>query len=237
MVYKSKNSPYWQFDFWRGLRRFTGSTKRTDQAEAEAVEQAHIERAEREVEAAIREETSPNLVSILPRHVVREPFGDGWRYYFIVPTKARKAGCPMRNQGLGTSFEAAAERAENVLLPSYDAWCAQHRSRGHTIDKPEHERAMPPSVGVYLLLLKGKVVYVGSSKQLSKRIAAHRSGKRPFDEAFCISTNESDRGRLENILIKAINPTQNSIGKDTPVRVRSLPDSVPERSSPPSLTA
>jgi len=42
--------------------------------------------------------------------------------FFNVPTWARVAGCPVRNEVLGTDYTAIVERAETVLLPAFDAW-------------------------------------------------------------------------------------------------------------------
>jgi hypothetical protein len=59
----------------------------------------------------------------LPRHVLRKPLKGGRHgYFFNIPTKARKAGCPLPNEALGTDYEAAVKRAEMVLLPAFDAW-------------------------------------------------------------------------------------------------------------------
>jgi hypothetical protein len=58
----------------------------------------------------------------LPRYVLRKPVKGGWAYFFNVPSWARAAGCPARNEALGTDYEAAVQRAETVLLPGFDAW-------------------------------------------------------------------------------------------------------------------
>ena len=58
----------------------------------------------------------------LPRYVVRKPVKNGWGFFFDVPTWARKAGCPIKNEPLGTDYAAAVERAETILLPAFDAW-------------------------------------------------------------------------------------------------------------------
>jgi hypothetical protein len=212
-VYRDKRSPYYQFEFQREGHRHYGSTKCLKRAEAEAFETAKIEQVERANRALM-------LASTLPRHVVREPFGDGWRYYFIVPAKARQAGCPIKNEGLGTAFEAAVARAEDVLLPSLDAWQLAHGAE--TAEDPI-ERS-DPDVGVYILLLKGKIVYVGSSRTMRRRVAKHRTNGRPFDQVFYVATAEAERLRLEMTLIKAINPPGNIKGaQDSPP-----PDCVPE---------
>jgi hypothetical protein len=64
----------------------------------------------------------------LPRYVLRKPIKSGWAYFFNVPMWARAAGCPLRNEPLGTEYEAALHRAERVLLPAFDSW----RSGGAT---------------------------------------------------------------------------------------------------------
>jgi hypothetical protein len=58
----------------------------------------------------------------LPRYVGRKPLKTGWGYFFNVPTWARKAGCPIRNEALGTDYNAAVHRAETVLLTAFDSW-------------------------------------------------------------------------------------------------------------------
>ncbi len=58
----------------------------------------------------------------LPRYVKRKPLKSGWGYFFNVPTWARKAGCPVKNEPLGIDHDTAVARAENVLLPAFDSW-------------------------------------------------------------------------------------------------------------------
>jgi hypothetical protein len=72
------------------------------------------------------------------------------------------------------------------------------------------DRVRPtPLIGVYLLLLRDELVYVGSSMNMPIRIAAHRDNGRPFDRAVFIPTTMSERGNLERMLIRALRPTQN----------------------------
>jgi hypothetical protein len=64
----------------------------------------------------------PRTALPLPRHVLRRPLKSGeWGYFFNISTKARKAGCPLRNEALGTDYAAAVARAETILKV-YDAW-------------------------------------------------------------------------------------------------------------------
>jgi hypothetical protein len=73
----------------------------------------------------------------------------------------------------------------------------------------KNPNAVQSLIGVYMLLLKGRVVYVGSSLNMPKRVAEHRSNCRPFDQAFYIATIANQREALERVLIRAINPSQN----------------------------
>jgi hypothetical protein len=75
----------------------------------------------------------PRSALPLPRYVLRKPLKNGtWAYFFNVPMWARAAGCPVRNEPLGTDYAAAASRAETVLLPALDSW----RSGGETDSPP-----------------------------------------------------------------------------------------------------
>ena len=66
----------------------------------------------------------PRTTLPLPRHVLRKPLKKSGKhgYFFNIPTKARKAGCPLCNEALGTDYETAVKRAETILLPAFDAW-------------------------------------------------------------------------------------------------------------------
>jgi hypothetical protein len=65
----------------------------------------------------------PRSTMPLPRYVVRKPLKSGqWGFFFNLPAWARRAGCPLRNEALGTDYQAAVVRAETILLPQFDAW-------------------------------------------------------------------------------------------------------------------
>jgi hypothetical protein len=65
----------------------------------------------------------PRSVQPLPRYVRRKPLKTGtWAYFFDLPTWARKAGCQLANEPLGTEYAVAVERAETTLLPAFDSW-------------------------------------------------------------------------------------------------------------------
>lgn len=63
----------------------------------------------------------------LPRYVQRKRLAHGAvAYFFAPPTWARAQGCPVDAEPLGTDYDVALRRAEDVLLPAFDSW----RSRG-----------------------------------------------------------------------------------------------------------
>src|SRR5262249_14191921 len=68
----------------------------------------------------------------LPRYVRRKPLKSGWAYFFEPPTCARKAGCPVEAEALGSDYNAAVLRAETILLPQLDAWWRGSDDGAHT---------------------------------------------------------------------------------------------------------
>ena len=67
--------------------------------------------------------TPPRTARPLPRYVRRKALASGaWAHFFEIPSWARKAGCKVANEALGTNYAAAVARAEDVLLPAFDSW-------------------------------------------------------------------------------------------------------------------
>lgn len=65
----------------------------------------------------------PRSALKLPRYVERKPLRGGvWGYFFHVPSWARKAGCSVQSEPLGSDYSTAVSRAETILLPAFDAW-------------------------------------------------------------------------------------------------------------------
>jgi hypothetical protein len=64
----------------------------------------------------------PRTALPLPRYVEHKPIGAGWAHYWHTPKWAKDAGCPIGNEALGLDYTAAVKRAEDVLLPAFDAW-------------------------------------------------------------------------------------------------------------------
>lgn len=78
--------------------------------------------------------------------------------------------------------------------------------------------ARPRYVGVYLLIRRGEIVYVGQSTDIEARVAAHRVlPKKPtlrrralrFDRALWFALHDHDLGLYEGALIRALRPRFN----------------------------
>jgi len=75
----------------------------------------------------------PRSALPLPRYVRRKPLkSGGWGYFFDLPTWAREAECPIKSEPLGTDYAKAIERAETLLLPTFDAWRSGDESSKET---------------------------------------------------------------------------------------------------------
>jgi hypothetical protein len=129
------------------------------------------------------------------------------RFYFRRTgfPRATLPGLPWSPEFMAAYEEAMACRSEAPKSPLLDSTLVG----GIRVKRGIDPNTVQPQVGVYLLLLKGKVVYVGSSLNMPNRVADHRCNGRPFDEVFYIATKANERERLEVTLIKAINPSQN----------------------------
>ncbi|SCB42997.1 hypothetical protein GA0061098_1009213 [Bradyrhizobium shewense] len=63
----------------------------------------------------------------LPRYCQRKLLANNRvAYYFAPPTWARRQGCELMPEALGTDYLRAVERVEKILLPAFESW----RSRG-----------------------------------------------------------------------------------------------------------
>ena len=71
------------------------------------------------------------------------------------------------------------------------------------------QRLLDPNVGVYLLLKKNKVVYVGMSRNLKSRIDTHYAAGRPFGASYRIPAPLEEMAHLERLLIAQLKPKQN----------------------------
>jgi integrase len=67
-LYRTRRSPFWQFDFWLRGHRFHGSTKATNKREAEKIEAAEREKAKRHVAQIAAARTSLRLDDVAGRY-------------------------------------------------------------------------------------------------------------------------------------------------------------------------
>ena len=108
----------------------------------------------------------PRSALPLPRYTLRKPLKTGWAYFFNVPMWAREAGCPIKNEPLGTDYEAAVARAETVLLPAFDSW-----RTGGASDAPASAVA---ATGTSIGFLVSTVLTGGSPSWMIRRSAITR---------------------------------------------------------------
>ena len=62
----------------------------------------------------------------LPRYCRRKLLANNrMAYYFEPPSWARREGCDLRPEALGSDYTSAVERVETLLLPAFDSWRSQ----------------------------------------------------------------------------------------------------------------
>jgi hypothetical protein len=108
----------------------------------------------------------PRTARKLPRYVRRKRLASGaLAYFFEPPTWARAQECPVDPEPLGTDYDTAVRRAEDVLLPAFDSW----RTRGLSDMVP-----IGPAVGSFDWM-------VASFKQQQKYKDTDRHTKRTYE--------------------------------------------------------
>jgi hypothetical protein len=104
-----------------------------------------------------------------------------------------------------------ARALEDIGIPSVSFPASSFLGGVRFKHKSQHwNEIKPPLIGVYLLMRKGQVVYIGSSLNMPNRVRDHKTNGRPFDQVFYIATHAIQREALERTLIRAINPPQKS---------------------------
>jgi phage shock protein PspC (stress-responsive transcriptional regulator) len=141
----------------------------------------------------------------LPKHVTRY-FSKGKEYFYLRKVgiaRVRLPGVPWTPEFM-EAYEQALAGPALPSLPPFSTLLG-----GIAVKRGVDPNTVQPLIGVYLLMLKGKIVYIGSSLNMPRRIADHRGNGRPFDHVLYIATKANERERLEATLIRAINPSQN----------------------------
>jgi hypothetical protein len=131
----------------------------------------------------------------LPRHVHPKRLASGrTAFYYNVPTKYRRLGCPIRNEPLGTDYETMLKRA-GTINGLFDEWNL-HR-KGLPISAP----AMPKYGTVDWLFREYKI-----SRAYLDKVAprSRRDYEWAIDEICHIKTKSGDR--VGERLIKTISP-------------------------------
>jgi hypothetical protein len=129
----------------------------------------------------------------LPRYIQRKPLKNGWGYFFSIPTWARRAGCPMKNEPLGTDHNAAVQRAETILLPAFDSW----RTGGSSDAK-----------STSVVATTGTLDWVFAEYRADRRFTKLDPGTRRLHErGFCLVGDYGlkDGRRLGDVRLTAIN--------------------------------
>lgn len=97
----------------------------------------------------------------------------------------------------------------------------------------------PIVCGVYMLFREQRLIYVGRSRDIYRRVDDHRSNGREFDYAAVTPCPEADAPWIEAAMIKAMEPAQNRTHKPLPVRstveLRPLPEPAPKPRRPQDL--
>lgn len=69
-----------------------------------------------------------------PRYMIEKRIRSGIAYYWDIPTWAKRAGCTIKGEALGTDYADAKRRCDNVLNKILDSW----RTSGSETEKPLH---------------------------------------------------------------------------------------------------
>lgn len=82
---------------------------------------------------------------------------------------------------------------------------------------PTPVEPIPNRSGIYFLLWKGKVVYVGQSVHVDWRVTTHYGERtKQFDSAFFLPFRESELNHFEDAFIRAIKPKYNAARQKAP---------------------
>jgi hypothetical protein len=92
---------------------------------------------------------------------------------------------------------------QNIFLPP--GFVALDEQAIAAISRP----AIPPTPGVYFLLCRGRVVYVGQTRSLAARISAHQWRSGSFDSIAFIECDAALLGAIETAYIQRLRPEQN----------------------------
>lgn len=73
----------------------------------------------------------------------------------------------------------------------------------------QHAHPARPRSGVYFLIERQRIVYVGRSKNIDERLARHRAEKNPFDSIAILDCDADTAAVLESWFIAVLRPSRN----------------------------
>jgi integrase len=130
-----------------------------------------------------------------PRHVIQKRLASGKTgFFYNVPTKYRKLGCPLRNEPLGTDYAEMRKRAE-TLNGLFDEWDRQRK--GLPISTP----SMPKYGTVDWLFREYKI-----SKAYLEKVALRSRDDYEWAMDQVCNTKTKKGDRIGDRLVKTITP-------------------------------
>jgi hypothetical protein len=156
--------------------------------------------------------------SALPKHLYALERGN--RLYYSYRS-------PLTGQSISIGFDR--EKAIQYAVEANEAAAAHASAKTHARQAVKHgsvdERGLLDAdsicrratfydrvCGVYFLLAQGSIVYVGQSKNVLGRIAAHRSEREKcFDRVFVIECRPAELDHLEALYIEKFAPVYNAV--------------------------
>jgi hypothetical protein len=131
----------------------------------------------------------------LPRYVIPKRLASGRiGFFYNVPTKYRRLGCPIRNEPLGTDYDAMKDRA-GTINATFDEWNLQRK--GFPIDAP----AMP-KYGTVDWLFREYKINIAFTDKVAKR--SRRDYEWAMRRVCDLITKKGDR--VGDRLVKSITP-------------------------------
>jgi hypothetical protein len=101
------------------------------------------------------------------------------------------------------------DAAAMLLRHALDPKKTSHKTGGGSLSGLQHI-AVPRASGIYFLCKRGQINYVGQSKAVYGRIAAHaKAGRIPFDEAYFQSLPHDQLDKAEVEAIARLKPPYN----------------------------
>ena len=122
--------------------------------------------------------------------------GGAFAYYWEAPSWAKKAGCTVAAEPLGTDYADAKRRCDDVLNPQFDAW----RTRGEVLSEGARHGTFNWMVAVYKSHPKYKERPARTRKSIDAALAlaaqVQLKDGRKFGELSLLSINPGTADRL-----------------------------------------